>query len=114
MSQSRIHPSQLPPVTIYEYVASQTMLATHFGNVVLITSGSATTYTIPTNAVLPCDVGTTVVLGQSGTGTVAVAGAGVTFRTPETLSIRKQHGKITLMKTGTDQWDLEGNLTAAP
>jgi hypothetical protein len=113
MSQSRLHPSQLPVVTVFEYVASQSMLDTHFGNVVLIANAGATTYTIPTNAVLPCDIGTTVVLGQAGDGTVTVDGAGVTFRTPETLSIRKLNGKITLMKTGTDRWDVEGNLTAA-
>src|SRR5690606_19085747 len=82
---------------------------------VAMNNGSANVVTVPANADVPFPVGTRIDVSQDGTGqTTIAAGSGVTIRTPETLKIRKQWGKVTLIKRGSDTWDIEGNLEAAP
>lgn len=83
----------------------------------LVTMGnaSANALTVPPNSSVAFPVGTRIDVGQDGAGqTTIVADSGVTIRTPETLLLRKQWGKATLIKRATDTWDLEGNLEAAP
>lgn len=97
---------------IFTYTASQNMLATHRGSIVRMNSASPVTYTVRTNSNVPMPVGATIVVSQQGTGTVTIgAEGGVTIVTPETLDIRKQYGKVTLMQTSANYWELEGNLT---
>lgn len=82
---------------------------------VTMDNASANTLTVPPNSSVAFPVGTRVDLGQDGAGqTTIVAGSGVTIRTPETLKLRKQWAKASLIKRATDTWDLEGNLEAAP
>lgn len=96
---------------IFTYTATQAMLSTHARNIVHFDSATAVDYQVPTNATLPLPVGTTIVIGQIGAGQVTLAPAvGVTIRTPETLTTRKQFGKVTLIKVATNTWDVEGNL----
>lgn len=97
--------------TIFTYTATQAMLSTHARNVVEFDAAAGVNYSIPANATLPLPVGTTVVVSQIGVGQVTIDPAvGVTVRTPETLITRKQFAKVTLIKTATNTWDLEGNL----
>lgn len=65
---------------------------------------------VPTDAVnIP--VGSTIIVGQEGTGTLTITPAtGVTVKTPDSLIIAKQHGKATLIKVGANAWEIEGNL----
>ena len=78
-------------------------------------NAAANAFTVPPNSAVAFPVGTRIDLGQDGAGqTTVVAGSGVTIRAPETLKLRKQWAKATLIKRGTDTWDLEGNLEAAP
>jgi len=117
MTQRNIQTRQidLPALVVYTYTANQSLLDTHLGNVILLNSASAIGYTVVANATVSAPIGTTIVLGQSGVGQVQIIPAGgVVIRTPETLLIRKQHGKVTLIKTGSDTWDVEGNLQASP
>lgn len=82
---------------------------------VTINKATASTLTVPPNSSVAFPVGTRIDIGQDGAGQMTVAaGAGVTIRTPETLKIRKQWGKATIIKRATDTWDIEGNLEAAP
>lgn len=82
---------------------------------VAMNNAAANTLTVPPNSAAAFPVGTRIDLGQDGAGQTAIAaGAGVTIRTPETLKLRKQWGKATLIKRATNTWDLEGNLEAAP
>lgn len=82
---------------------------------VTINAASAKNLTVPPNSSVAFPVGTRIDVGQDGAGQVTiVADDGVTIRTPETLKLRKQWAKATLIKRGTDTWDLEGNLEAAP
>lgn len=78
-------------------------------------NASANTLTVPPNSSVAFPVGTRIDITQDGAGqTTVVADTGVTIRTPETLKLRKQRAKATLIKRATDTWDLEGNLEAAP
>lgn len=82
---------------------------------VVMNNASANTLTVPPNSSVPFPIGTRIDLGQDGAGKTTVApGSGVTVRTPETLSLRKQWAKAALIKRATDTWDIEGNLEAAP
>lgn len=82
---------------------------------VTMDNASANTLTVPLNSSVAFPVGTRVDLGQDGAGQTTIAATGgVTIRTPETLKLRKQWAKATLIKRATDTWDLEGNLEAAP
>jgi hypothetical protein len=59
----------------------------------------------------PMPPGGTMLFSKTGTGDVVfVPDVGVTINTPATLTITKRHGKITLVKVGPNEWDLEGNL----
>jgi len=75
-----------------------------------MTSGSSRTLTVPTNASVAFPIGTQVDIHRvSGAVTVAASG-GVTVNTPETLNLRKPHSSASLIKVGTDEWDLVGDL----
>jgi len=61
----------------------------------------------------PMPPGGSMIVGKHGAGNVTfVPGPGVTINTPDTLTISSLHGKATLIKVGTDVWDLEGNIGA--
>lgn len=74
----------------------------------------ATTVTIPNDTTYDFPIGTNVLISWNGTGAVSiVAEAGVTIDTPETLNIKKRYGKVTVIKTEANHWELEGNLESA-
>lgn len=79
-----------------------------------MTSSTANTVTVPANSTVAFPIGTQVTIRQAGTGqTTVVAASGVTITTPETLKLRAQHAAVTLIKAGTDLWDLVGDLEVA-
>lgn len=91
-----------------------TLVLADAGKLVTLDNASAITLTVPTNASVAFPIGTQILLGQLGAGQVTVAGdTGVTVNTPETLKLRKQYAQAALVKIGTDEWLLEGNLEAA-
>lgn len=62
----------------------------------------------------PMPVGGSAVIGKHAAGDITfVAAAGVTINTPDTLTLSKLHGKVTLIKVAVNVWDLEGNLATA-
>lgn len=92
-----------------------TLVLTDAFKLVTQANAAANTITVPPNSTTAFPVGTRIDVGQDGAGqTTIVADTGVTIRTPETLKLRKQWAKATLIKRATDTWDLEGNLEAAP
>lgn len=79
--------------------------------VILMTNTSAATITIPTNATVAFPIGTQIGILRNGTGTVTFGGAGVTLLSDASKkSIKAQYTAAALLKTGTDQWQLVGNL----
>lgn len=93
---------------------SYTGVLSDAGKIVERDNASANDFTVPPNSSVPYPVDTWINVFQYGAGqTTIVAGAGVTIRTPETLKIRKRYGIATLVKRGTNEWHLFGDLELA-
>lgn len=87
-------------------------LLTDDGNIVLLTSASANTFRIESNAIVPSQIETQIDLMQRGAGvTTVLAGAGVTLNDVAGGSgdILDQFGSVTLLKLGTNDWLMTGN-----
>lgn len=77
-----------------------------------VNSATAVTVTIPPNAQPGFMKGNVLRYTQTGAGQVTIApGAGVTIRTPRTLTTRAQWSTITLRQSATNTWILEGDAT---
>ena len=82
-------------------------------NMVELTSSSANTVTIPTNASVAFPIGTAIDIFQRGTGQVTIAGsAGVTVLYTPGLKLRAQYSAATAIKRDTNTWIVTGDLTA--
>lgn len=77
-----------------------------------VNSASAVNVTVPINASVSFSTGTTVLLYRAGAGNVTISGAaGVTIRSLNSASaITGQYGQASLIKRGTDEWLLAGNI----
>jgi hypothetical protein len=72
--------------------------------------------TIPTNANVTFPIGTQINIRQAGTGVALVAGASgvvVNYSADFLPQTRTQSSSIALIKVGTDEWDLMGDLELA-
>lgn len=90
---------------------SYTLVLGDAWKLVTMNNAGANTLTVPPNSSVAFAIGTRIDLGQIGAGqTTIAAGSGVTINTPETLKLRKQWAKASIIKRATDTWDIEGNL----
>lgn len=73
----------------------------------------ANTLTIPTNTVVPFPIGTQILIAQYGAGqTTITPAATVTLRSSGgKTKIAAQYGMATLIKRGTNEWYLAGDIT---
>jgi hypothetical protein len=93
--------------------ASYTLVLSDWGKIVEMNVASANTLTIPTNASVAFPIGTEIQVLQYGAGQTTIAGAGVTFRSKSgQLKIGNQYTGVTLVKVGTDEWYVIGNVSA--
>jgi hypothetical protein len=99
---------------IVQKTASYTLSAlTERDSLIEVSSASAVTLTIPTNATLALPVGTSIDILQTGAGQITVAGAaGVTVNATPGLKLRTQWSGATLFKRATDTWVVYGDLSA--
>jgi hypothetical protein len=74
---------------------------------------SANTLTIPTNASVPFPLGTQILVSQLGTGqTTITPSGGVTLRSSGgKTKTSAQYSMCTLIKRGTNEWYLSGDIT---
>ena len=81
--------------------------------VVEMNVGSANNVTIPTNASVKFPIGSQILIAQYGAGqTTIVPDTGVTLRSSGgKTKIAAQYGMATLIKRGTDEWYLAGDIT---
>lgn len=85
----------------------------HQDNVVEMNSGSALTFTIPTNSALAWPVGASMDIIQTGAGQVTISpDTGVTLNYTPGNKLRTQWSSCTIMKRATDSWIVYGDLTA--
>jgi hypothetical protein len=91
--------------------ADYTLVLADAGRVIEFNSASNLTLTVPTNATVAFATGTTIVVTRRGTGDVTVAGPGVDLRSGGSkLKIGQQYAGIALIKIGTDEWMVLGDL----
>ena len=101
-------------VTANTQTASYTLVLADAGRVVEMNVASANNLTVPPNSSVAFPVGTVIEVYQYGAGaTTVVAGAGVTVLSPDTLVLDGQYATVTLRKRATDEWTLDGRVTAA-
>lgn len=72
------------------------------------------TVTVPPNASVAFDIGTTILVSQYGVGqTEILAGSGVTIRSESDFTkLSAQYTGAVLVKIGTNEWYLQGALSA--
>jgi hypothetical protein len=109
-----VNPDPVLPITDDTNTA-RTLALDDAGAYVRMDNGAANTVTVPPDSSVAFAVGTQITVRQAGAGqTTIAAGTGVTINTPETLKLKGQHASATLIKVATDEWDLTGDLEAAP
>lgn len=114
--------AQIPTVTstkvstvdINSQSASYTLVLGDASKLILMTSGSAQTVTIPTNASVAFPTGTKIDIVQTGAGQCDIAGAsGVTLNSEGSKKkVNAQYQVVSIVKTATDTWLLMGALKA--
>lgn len=97
--------------TVEEKTANYTIIITDAGKMLKLTKATGFTLTIPTNAAEAFGVGQRVDIIQYGVGQVTVAAdTGVTLRATPTSKLRTQYSTASLIKLGTNEWVLVGDL----
>lgn len=101
------------PQTIETVTGTYTLDIGDVGKYLRSTSASAYDLTVPTNASVAFSIGIHIDLIQAGSGQVTIVPAGgVTINANPGYKTAAQWGAVTLIKVGTDEWDLIGNLAA--
>lgn len=92
--------------------ANYTLALADAGTCVEGTKATAQTVTIPPHSGVAFAVGDVVEVCQMGVGQVTlVAGAGVTLRTPASLTTRAQYSTVSIRQRVQDEWVVSGDLT---
>jgi hypothetical protein len=83
------------------------------GKLVETNVGAANTITVPPNSSITFPIGTKIDIAQYGAGqTTIVPGIGVTVRSAGgALKLSAQYSGATIVKIGTDEWYLFGDIT---
>lgn len=106
-------PSGDPTLTINQQTASYTAVLADASRLVEISSSSATTFSIPTDASVNFPVGTQISILQTGTGQVTIAavtpGTTTVNATPG-LKLRARWSAATLIKRAANVWVVTGDL----
>jgi hypothetical protein len=95
--------------------ASYTLVLSDWGKIVEMNVASANTLTVPLNSSVPFPIGTEIQVLQYNDGqtTITPATVGVLLRSKlGQLKIANKWTGVTLVKVGTDEWYVIGNLTA--
>jgi hypothetical protein len=94
--------------------SSYTLVLADAGKIVEMNVGTANNLTVPLNSSQAFVIGTEIQVLQYGAGqTTIVATGGVTLRSKSgQLKIGNQYTGVTLVKVGTDEWYVIGNVSA--
>jgi hypothetical protein len=94
--------------------SSYTLVLADAGKIVEMNVGSANNLTVPLNSSQAFPIGTEIQVLQYGAGqTTIVATSGVTLRSKSgQLKIANQYTGVTLVKVGTNEWYVIGNVSA--
>ena len=114
-ASAAIELSKLADATIDDQASSYTLALTDKNKFIKMTSGSANTVTVPTNASVAFPVGSQIHIIQYGAGKtqiLPVAGTPTIYGTPGQF-LRAQYSSATLLKCDTNIWMLMGDLSAS-
>ena len=99
------------PMTVTTQTADYTAQLADAGALVLMSSSSPLTFTIPSSSNVAFPTGTTLDVARMGTGGVTVAGElGVTVRASIGTSLRARYSTACAVLVGADEWLLLGDL----
>lgn len=113
--RDNINRSEAARLTLNTQTASYTAVLTDANTtLVQMNAAGANNFTIPLNSSVAYTVGDVIEVCQIGAGqTTIVAAGGVTINTAAAgLKLTARYAKAKLVKTATDTWTLEGNLSA--
>ena len=112
--QTQVDTKTAKLVTANRQTASYTLVLSDADKLVEMNVASANNLTIPPNSSVAFSTGTQILLAQYGAGqTTVVAGSGVTIRSNGgKLKLNVQYSGATLIKIGTDEWYLFGDIVA--
>lgn len=66
---------------------------------------------IPTDANLNAPIGSSLMVSSNGIGVVNITGeSGVLVRSPQSKTIDRKYGRIVIIKTGPNEWEIDGQL----
>jgi hypothetical protein len=101
-------------ITTNRQTASYTLVLSDADKLVEMNVGSANNLTVPLNSSVAFATGTQILLAQYGAGqTTIVATSGVTVRSNGgKLKLNVQYSGATLIKIGTDEWYLFGDIVS--
>ena len=101
-------------ITTNRQTASYTLVLGDADKLVEMNVGSANNLTVPLNSSVAFATGTQILLAQYGAGqTTVVATSGVTIRSNGAkLKLNAQYSGATLIKIGTDEWYLFGDIVS--
>jgi hypothetical protein len=100
------------PRVVASQAGSYTLVLADQGKVVMMSSASAITLTVPLNSAAAFPIGTQIDVAQGSTGAVSIAPAGgVTLNSEDSRrKLRSPFATATLLKTALDTWLLTGSL----
>ena len=104
-----------PLMTINNQTAAYTLVLADINKVVRIDVATGVNLTVPNNSSVAFPVGSMIHVRQVDVGNVTIdPAAGVVVNSAETLMLRKDGSSATLLKVGTNEWDLTGDLEPTP
>ena len=114
-STAAIEQGKIADATIDTKTATYTLVLTDKNKFIEMNVGSANDVTVPTNANVAFPIGSQIHITQYGAGktrVVAQTPATTTIRATPGVFLRAQYASATLIKRGTDEWYLVGDLSA--
>lgn len=114
-SSAAIEQGKIADVTIDTKTATYTLVLTDKNKFIEMNVASANDVTVPTNANVAFPIGSQIHITQYGAGKtriVAQTPATTTVRATPGVFLRAQYASATLIKRGTDEWYLVGDLSA--
>ena len=112
--QTQVDSKTAKLITTNRQTASYTLVLGDADKLVEMNVATANNLTVPPNSSVAFATGTQILLAQYGSGqTTIVAGSGVTIRSNGAkLKLNVQYSGATLIKIGTDEWYLFGDIVA--
>lgn len=112
--QTQVDTKTAKLITTNRQTASYTLVLSDADKLVEMNVGSANNLTVPLNSSVAFPTGTQILLAQYGAGqTTVVATSGVTIRSNGgKLKLNVQYSGATLIKIGTDEWYLFGDIVS--